>query len=293
MRLYTLTACVAMTWLPVQNALSWGDEGHRVVALVAKHYLAPSTKARVAALLARDNTGLTRNRSMGEEATWADRYRDSDRDTTRVRYNQTHLWHFADIEVHGGTLDAACFGFPPLPGGIRASSGPPRQCVVAKIDQFARELADTHTNAQERLRALQFLLHFVGDVHQPLHASDDHDEGGNSKIVFADGTANGKLHHYWDSELVRLLGKDEKSIADTLIAGITSQQTQDWSAGDASAWAIEAHEVGVRVAYALPSPLHGHYHLDANYIAQAREAAALQLSRAGIRLAHLLNQALP
>jgi len=85
---------------------------------------------------------------------------------------------------------------------VAASGGPPNACVVDKIRQFNTELAAPGTDPQERIIALKFLLHFVGDVHQPLHSADDHDQGGNSKRVSARGFPAGNLHHFWDTEFV-------------------------------------------------------------------------------------------
>src|SRR5437879_1583264 len=101
---------VATTVLPCHCALAWGDEGHMVVALVANHYITPEVRAKVEALLAKDDSGLTAT-DIASEATWADKYRDSDRKTTKQRYNQTHQWHFVDIEIDAGTLKEACFDF--------------------------------------------------------------------------------------------------------------------------------------------------------------------------------------
>jgi S1/P1 Nuclease/AefR-like transcriptional repressor, C-terminal domain len=95
-------------------------------------------------------------------------------------------------------LASACFSHPPLPPGILASKGPPRACVVDKVDQFAAELANPAIGDSERLLALKFLLHFVGDLHQPLHAADDHDAGGTKELVTAEGFHPGNLHRYWD-----------------------------------------------------------------------------------------------
>ena len=105
----------------------------------------------------------------------------------RVRCEGTRQWHFVDIEVVAPNLDAACFGHLPLPAGVLASEGSPQACVVDKFEQFAGELGDPTTGAPERLLALKFLLHLVGDVHQPLHAADDHDAGGNRKLAAAEG----------------------------------------------------------------------------------------------------------
>ncbi|WLA46706.1 MULTISPECIES: S1/P1 nuclease [Bradyrhizobium] len=74
--------------------------------------------------------------------------------------------------------------------------------MVDKSQQFAAELANPATDVEEQVAALKFLLHFVGDVHQPLHSSDDHDRGGNAKRVSATGLSAGNLHHFWDTEFV-------------------------------------------------------------------------------------------
>jgi hypothetical protein len=112
---------------------------------------------------------------------------DSDRDTTKIRYEGTRLWHFVDVELAELNLASACFGDPPLSPGIPASKGPPRACVVDKINQFAVELGNPATSATEQLLALKLLLHFVGDLHQPLHAADDHDAGGTRNLSQLEG----------------------------------------------------------------------------------------------------------
>ena len=105
-------------------AVAWGDEGYKVIALIAEHYLEPAARAKVATLLAADTDTLTAH-DIASEATWADKYRDSDRDTTKIRYEATWRWHFVDIERSQPDLASACFGHPPLPPGDPASKGPP------------------------------------------------------------------------------------------------------------------------------------------------------------------------
>ena len=90
-------------------------------------------------------------------------------------------------------IDAACFGRPPLPPRTPASNGPPQACVLDKIIQFITELELPATDPEERLVALKFLLHFVGDMHQPLHSSDHNDRGGNSvKVIVRMGSGLGQ-----------------------------------------------------------------------------------------------------
>ncbi len=113
-------ACSALCSLP---AFAWGDEGHEVIGLIADHYLEPAVRRRVQALLAGDESGLTA-RDIAHEATWADKYRDSDRDSARVRYAQTRSWHFVDLELAGADIRRACFGQPELAPGVRGFRGP-------------------------------------------------------------------------------------------------------------------------------------------------------------------------
>ena len=160
-----------------QHAFAWGDDGHKVVALIAEHYLAPDVRNTVAALLAQDADPLTAH-DIASEATWADKYRNQHRETGN--------WHFVDIEIDNPDISSACGGRPPLPPNAVASNGPPA-CILDKIQQFAAELAKPDTDPEERLVALKFLLHFVGDLHQPLHSSDNHDRGGNQIKVIVDG----------------------------------------------------------------------------------------------------------
>jgi hypothetical protein len=272
---------------------AWGDEGHEIIGLIAQHYLTPAVRARVEALLATDETGLC-DRDIAHESTWADKYRDSDRDGSKRRYYQTRNWHFVDLEIDGPDLNRACDGRPPLPAGTPASRGPEENCIVDKIEEFRIELRSPGTDSRERLRALQFLLHFVGDIHQPLHAADDHDQGANRKMASAPGIGAGNLHHDWDTEFVARLGAAERDGADRLIARITDEERRQWSRGTPADWAMESFSVAKTHAYGLlPAPEQGRFYvLPESYVADAVRVTAERLSRAGVRLAAVLNQAL-
>ena len=283
-------AGLAMVAALPQQAAAWGDEGHAVVALVAQSFLEPAVRTQVNALLAADTDDLTAH-DIASAATWADRYREANIDGSRAR---TRQWHFTDIEITAPDLDQACFGHPALPPGTVASNGPATGCVVDKIEQFAAELASPKTDPEERIVALKFLLHFVGDLHQPLHSADDHDRGGNDKRVSADTFKAGTLHHFWDTEFVSLLETDAKSIAADLIGHISKEQVQKWKAGKPADWATETFYVAKASAYGrLPglSP-GGSYRLSDDYVKTATGEVATQLSKAGVRLAVVLNASL-
>ncbi len=275
------------------GAEAWGDEGHEVIGLVAEHFLAPPVRLKVAALLATDSSHLTQDTSLAGETTWADRFRDSDRNSGGARYRATREWHYVDTEIGKPDLDAACFGHPTLPSEQPASAAPAHRCIVDQIEAFRGELKNPATPADERLLALQFLLHFVGDLHQPLHASDDEDRGGNDKRVVAAGFAPGTLHQYWDSVFVTRLGENSATVAQRLIAEITPSLRQAWSQGTPADWARQSFALGQSIAYGdLPRPdAAGIYELPPGYVEAASGAVRVQLERAGIRLATVLNAA--
>jgi len=169
-------------------------------------------------------------------------------------------------------IDQACFAHPVIPAGTPASNGPADDCVVDKIQEFAAELANPATDHEEQVVALKFLLHFVGDLHQPLHSSDDNDRGGNN----AAGFRAGNLHHFWDTEFVGQLETDAKSIASDLIGHISNDQTREWQAGEPSDWARESFQVAKDDAYGqLPEPtVRGTFRQTDEYITTAAQDVA-------------------
>ena len=267
--LAVLLLAMALSICPL-IARAWGDEGHQIIGLIAEHYLDPAVGSKVAALLAGDSTALTPSTGIADETTWADRFRDSHRETSR--------WHYIDIELDRPDINAACHR---------------QECIVDEIEQFRRELRSPVTPTDERRRALQFLLHFVGDIHQPLHAADNHDRGGNDLHVRTAHQPEGSLHHYWDTVFVEALGTQSHEVAARLIDGIRRSQRRRWSSGTPAQWAAESFNIARMYVYGrLPSNGHGVLLLDDAYEADARRIVAEQLQRAGVRLAEVLNQAL-
>lgn len=265
--------------------MAWGFKGHEVIAAIARAYLTPQARARADALLAADTDALTKP-DMLSRATWADVWRNAHRETSE--------WHFADVELDRPDLNAACFNSPPAGGP--ASAGPAEDCVVNKVYEFEAELADPKTPQPERILAFKYLLHFVGDLHQPLHASDNHDKGGNCVRLALGGPRTVNLHSYWDTAVVDALGDDPQQIADSLRATITPAEKASWEQGDAKSWALETFQAA-RTAYSLHSPPGCNPNaapvdLPPGYEKVARDAASIQLERAGVRLALLLNRAL-
>jgi hypothetical protein len=233
--------------------------------------------------------------NIADAATWADKYRDSDRNSTQNRYRLTREWHFVDIEVDHPDLSAACFGHPAA--AKPASSGPAKACVVDRIDAFKNELKGLSSGDPERVVALKFLLHFVGDIHQPLHSADHQDQGGNQvKVLFGNRKVGSALHSFWDTEVVKRNGTDPTTVASTLDQ-VHGARCDGWMAGGPSDWARESFGIAKDTVYQLGRETtddHGDkaYRLNASYQTAAVEIAGEQLAKAGCRLAMVLTQSL-
>jgi hypothetical protein len=327
MQLKRTVATVGMlTMLWPGACLGWGNEGHKIVALTAAKILAtdsPSTLAKIQAMLAKDRDDIwpgadvAVDHDIGGEATWADLLREKSPKGKQV----TESWHFVDIDMTHPDVDTPCNNHPKVPAGELASLAPSPDCVIDKIDQFTVELKDAQTSDAERLLALKFLLHFVGDLHQPLHAATrtdpqigHEDFGGNCVgILHGHATEPTRLHSYWDTDLVeQALGTKPDVAAAKLASMISANAKKRWSSGTPSDWAKEAHGHAKTSVYAGvvdkppvqtdfvftgfdgnpdnrcgPSKV---FRTDANYDKRGAKVVTLQLGRAAARLAWLLKQ---
>ncbi len=262
-----LAALLLLVVSPVK-ALAWGYTAHWVIAEIAEQFLEPETVHKIRDLLAIENVT-----TLAEVSTWADQI--------RVQRPETAPWHYVNIPVRP-------------PAGERSRYDPARDCpndacVVVKIQQFERVLADRQASGRERLEALKYLVHFIGDVHQPLHASNNHDRGGNDvPVTFMGRQTN--LHAVWDTGIIEPAVKgDERGYAMQLMRNITQGELSLWSQGDPISWANESHDIATSVVYGELQ------HADAlpdSYEGQALPIVNDQLERAGVRLAMVLNKCL-
>jgi hypothetical protein len=263
------TFVVILTLLAIPTkCLAWGFEAHRVIAEIAEQYLEPQTARQIRGLLAIENAT-----TLAEVSTWADEI--------RPQHPETRPWHFVDIPIHPEA------GEPK--GYVAARDCPNDDCVVAKIEQFARVMADQQAPERQRLEALKYVVHFVADVHQPLHASNNNDRGGNGVAVTFMGHQT-NLHAVWDSGIIGPAVKgDERSYAMQLTREITRTERRRWARGSAISWANESNKIAARIIYGkLPhsGTLPGTYETD------ALPTVNTQLERAGVRLAMVLNASL-
>ena len=148
MRATVIGLALAAAVLSPRSAYAWGDEGHEITALIAWKHLDPGVKATVKQMLAADPGDLTAP-EIASAATWADKHRDSDRNTTKVRYNLTREWHFVDLEIDHPDMAAACFDHPAPE--VPASKGPAKACVIDRIAAFRKELQSLPAGVSERV----------------------------------------------------------------------------------------------------------------------------------------------
>jgi hypothetical protein len=298
--------------ITVPTAWSWGCKGHQVVALIAENHLTPRARAMVSDILAADpispnlsryckQTGLD---AFADSSTWAD-------DEREVRPD-TAPWHFIDIPRGGRESDVAKY-CPPATG-----------CVTSELAAQLRVLRDPKASAQARGAALRFVIHFVGDIHQPLHASTDNDLGGNCVPVSFFGrsptpsrpgspTLDPNLHEVWDVEIIERFspGESPAQVAKELDQKFRARESAWQAPPDFVAWAWESHQLAESTAYGklprsipveTPRPVTScaasdngavDESLDAAYQSASAPAVQEQLAKAGIRLSALLNSIWP
>ena len=266
-------------WSP--PALAWWDYGHRTVASIALENVRPRTRARIAALLKSDaqlGTPQCRVRSIQDAAVWPDCIRKE-----KWRWDYTFTWHFQDIQI--------CQPFDIKQDCANGT------CITAQIDRNARILKDKSLPVPQRLEALAFLVHFVGDIHQPLHGSDNHDAGGNG-VKSGYGMVPGKnLHSVWDGLLAeRAISSARPPLvrrySETERAALATGVPEDWLR---ESWQISRDFIYPRT-YGGPVPCEDAANRPAAWT-EAQTQAAIpivdkRIEQAGLRLAQMLDAAL-
>ena len=273
-------------------AYAWGNKGHRMVAQIAESRLPPQAREEVRHLLFDGKYSLADISSCADAVrdTRPDHQRPEDqfcRDLIGPLTQDTGPWHYIDIPLPKAEHSIAKY----CPGG---------NCVVTKINEFAAQLRTGSSDA-ERLRALVFLVHFVGDIHQPLHCTERAcDKGGNSEHVNfpfpGQDRQNVTLHHVWDTDLVDLAMPDGN-----LSVPISVSKTRRWKQAPAEDMAWEGYRLAKDYAYhGIPSadfclnssPQAPVVTLTAQYEQAGKKIVREQLLKGGVRLAALLETAL-
>ncbi|HKI45178.1 MAG TPA: S1/P1 nuclease, partial [Balneolales bacterium] len=239
-----------------------GKEGHEVIADVAQHYLNKTASEKVQQLLA-----VMHANNMAEVASFADEYRYS--------HPETGSWHYVDIPLKANNY-------------VPSRDCPDKSCVIDIIYHFKQILNNNTLGDSTRAYALAFLIHFVGDLHQPLHASNNDDKGGNEvEVTFFGHHTN--LHRVWDTNIISHEDTSAADLAKTLLAKHKGVNIKPIEKGSIVDWALQTHKEAQKVAYGkLPK----NRRIGEAYIEAAQPVVDKQLYRAGVRLASVLNQIL-
>lgn len=249
-----------MLLLCLPGALGWGRDGHRIVAEIASRHL--TAKAR------EELNNLLKDERLPDVSTWADDVRNE------AAYRWSAPLHYVNIPKDAEGYDAT-------------RDCPKGECVVEAVRKYRDVLADGKAAAADRVEALKFLVHFVGDLHQPLHAGYAADRGGNDITVeFLGESMN--LHALWDTGLLGRTGKMWTHYAEELHQRITDENRKAWSSTDPGVWATESFRLAVSHAYALPEDRR----IGEAYYVRNRPVIEDRLSAAGVRLALMINAAL-
>lgn len=252
-----LLLAASLLLVPV-SAHAWGAMGHRVIARLAMDYVSSDTRKEI--------TRLLNGQSLADASTWADSIRSERRETSP--------WHYINVPV-----DSSFEGW--------SRFCPAEGCILSAIDRYAKILADRTRPDADRAEALRFLVHFIGDLHQPLHVGDHGDRGGNTvQVTWQGRPAN--LHAVWDTYLISSAELDEDQWLGRLRKTAQRMHRKEVASGGSAQWAAESHALARDRIYDLPSPpeLAGAYAADHLPLAEQR------LAQAGIRLGALLDQLL-
>jgi len=268
--LRTAIVCALSLSVAAPRSWAWGRKGHRLTALVAEQYLTPETKARIAELLHKE--------SIVDIASWADEY--------RTQHPETAKWHFVDIPRSAAAFDRD----RDCPLSASDPKSPWRDCIIDRIAYFEGRLGDADLSPEERAIALKFVVHLIGDIHQPFHAIGD-DRGGNGiKVTFMGSTECGmslcNLHAVWDDALIESTGLNEKRYTARLLAEIKENKWESLSGGVPAAWANVSHH------YAVNAITPNGAMLVRDYVDEESQIVDAELALGGLRLARALNRIL-
>jgi hypothetical protein len=264
-RLFSFAVCLTT---PLAG-FSWGAAGHMIVAHIGEDQLTTEVRTQVQELLT--------SQTMADVASWAD--------DERSRHREQAGWHYIDWEITDGSL---------LPNSA------PNGTILDAISSQGKILADKSADRQERKKALMYVIHFLGDLHQPLHCCDNFDKGGNDLKVIIFGSPD-NLHRTWDSTMLNQVIRDEFPTTGTSIrefARIIEKRYGDEATtavlGTTEQWARESHSMAKRVCYSCKSEslTSMTVTLGSDYYEAAKPVVERQLAIAGYRLGKTLNELL-
>jgi S1/P1 Nuclease len=286
-----LVACLAFPF----PAYPWWETGHQTVARIAAAHLTPAARTRIARILEVEDTPEAVADALAKASTWADETKSE---------TKTGSWHFIDLAIQDHKSD--------IPERCQHDD-----CAPARVRLFAEQLAghprDPANTRWSQLDALRYVVHLVGDIHQPLHDVSDADLGGNCEVLDPPVGKAKNLHALWDGEIINEMSASDRALSSELEAEIkefSPRRDRQFSEGKEDDWVWESHEIAVHQVYRrlhipvqpleFPSSCADapaaitelKLEISPIYIAEMKPIVREQLVKAGLRLARLLNESL-
>lgn len=282
--LYLVFGVVIAIALTPSVARAWRDDGHIIVCHIALLELHPAARAELARLIALDGSTQT----FEEACIWPD-------DVKYTTHRETEPWHYMSVAPGDAVVDMRdC----PVERG----------CLLSAIELHVGILAKVGSTDGEKLEALKYLGHWIGDLHQPLHIGYMTGRGGNDNHVIWQGSAlpvspfllnprETNMHRVWDHEMLDDLRLQPYHYATRLWMALSDEERSKWGGMDAVPWAQESRDIGTAIETQYfpvdpegprPEPLV----LGPEYLQQHWPTLESRLKQAGVRLGYMLNQLL-
>jgi hypothetical protein len=260
------------------QALAWGPTGHRAVGEIAQKYLTPAASAKVSAIL--------KGNSLARVANWPDEIRSEPK-----TYSYTYNWHYSTWADEAQDAD----------------ENPANGLLMTSIREQLKVLKDETATDDKKVFAMKFLVHLVGDLHQPLHVGSGSDQGANACKVFFQGKQT-NLHSVWDEGMINFTNLSFTEWANFLMQGHTQADVSAMMTGDVLDWARESKELRGKIypdnIVPTPAPMSSRTYcrtdsqvlesempkLSYEYSYKFVPLVEQRLFQAGVRLAMLLNQ---
>ncbi|WP_235532978.1 S1/P1 nuclease [Sphingomonas sp. Leaf412] len=257
MRILILASASACLFLAPSQALAWGKTGHRVVGQIANSHLNARARAGVKRLLGVE--------SLAEASNWPDFMKS---DPSPFWQKTADPWHYVTLPA-GKTYDEV--------------GAPPEGDAVTALARYAAVVRDRKATVADKQAALRFIVHLVGDLHQPLHAGNGLDRGGNERRVTFMGRST-NLHSVWDSGLINETQLSYSEMAAWLNTRITPADAKAWSVTDPRVWIEESALLRDQIY-----PLGDDNSLSYRYVYDNETRLEERLEQGGVRLAAYLN----
>lgn len=237
------------------DAIFWGQNGHRVTGKIAEKHLTKKAKRNIDKIL--------KGESLAFVSTFADEIK------SERKYREFSPWHYVNMKLDQTYAEA---------------EKNPKGDLVTAIDKCITILKDENSSEEDRVFYLKLLIHFVGDLHQPMHIGQKEDKGGNDFQVqwFGEGT---NIHSVWDTKMIEAWNMSYIELADN-DKYLSKKQIESIEKGSVLDWVEEIHQITKKVYASAKSGENLRYRYSYDHFAIVRS----QLQKGGIRLAKILNE---